>query len=60
MNIQALLGARPSTGSSRRPAASDKGKDRARASAAATDTQDVVEISVEGRERAASDTPDER
>jgi len=58
MNIQALLGTRPSTGSSRRPATTDKGRDRGRASGAFAEPQDVVELSVEGRERAAADSQD--
>ena len=56
MNIQALLGTRPATGSSRRPAAAEKGRGGAGASAAGTDTQDVVELSVEGKQRAAADS----
>lgn len=57
MNIQALLGARPSTGSSRRPASVEKSKERVRAGSA-SDPQDVVEISVEGKEKAAADGQD--
>lgn len=55
MNIQALLGARPATGSSRRPAVEVKGKERASAQPSAEEPRDTVELSVEGRERAASD-----
>jgi hypothetical protein len=57
MNIQALLGTRPSTGSSRRPASVEKAKDRARSSGA-SEPQDVVELSTEGKERAAADSQD--
>ncbi len=56
MNIQALLGTRPATGSSRRPASIEKGKDRAQGSTAGSEAHDVVEISVEGKERAAADS----
>lgn len=58
MNIQAMLGTRPATGSSRRPNASEKGKERARAGST-SEPQDTVEISVEGKERAAADSQNE-
>jgi hypothetical protein len=58
MNIQALLGARPAAGSSRRPAADEKGRAKERAGAAGAEPQDVVELSVEGKERAAADSQD--
>jgi hypothetical protein len=60
MNIQALLGTRPSTGSSRRPASTDRAKDRQRSSGVTGEPQDVVELSVEGKERAAADSQDEQ
>ena len=56
MNIQALLGTRPAAGSPRRPGSIDKSRDKDRAGAAGGDPQDVVEISVEGKERAAADS----
>jgi hypothetical protein len=56
MNIQALLGTRPATGSSRRPTSAEKGRDRAPSGAGGTEPQDVVELSVEGKERAAADS----
>jgi hypothetical protein len=59
MNIQALLGTRPATASPRRPAGSDKSREREQPSAASGDPQDVVEISVEGKQRAAADTRDD-
>lgn len=58
MNIQALLGTRPETGSSRRPVSGEKGRERARATEG--DPQDVVELSVEGKQRAAADSQDGR
>lgn len=59
MNIQALLGTRPATGSSRRPSATEKNRERARA-ASSSEPQDTVEISVEGKERAAADSQGEQ
>lgn len=58
MNIQALLGTRPSTGSSRRPTSVEKGRDRERTNASGADVSDTVEISVEGKEKAAADSQD--
>lgn len=55
MNIQALLGARPAAGSSRRSVSDDKGRDRVRVGPTMGEPQDVVELSVEGKERAAAD-----
>jgi hypothetical protein len=60
MNIQALLGTRPSAGSPRRPVGDDKGRDRDRTKVAVFgDPHDVVELSVEGKKRAATDSGDE-
>jgi hypothetical protein len=58
MNIQALLGTRPATGSSRRPATTEKARDRESAAGATGEPQDIVELSVEGKERAAADAQD--
>jgi hypothetical protein len=58
MNIQALLGTRPATGSSRRPVTLEKGRERDRPGAIGAEPQDTVELSVEGKERAAADAQD--
>lgn len=61
MNIQALLGTRPAAGSPRRPGATEKGRDRDRASAAgAGGTHDIVELSTEGKQRAAADSEEDQ
>lgn len=60
MNIQALLGARPEAGTTRRPALHEKERGRARVQGADDDAPDVVELSVEGKRRAADDSQDDR
>lgn len=56
MNIQALLGTRPAAGPPRRPGSIEKSRDKEQAGGASGEPQDVVEISVEGKERAAADS----
>lgn len=58
MNIQALLGTRPATGSSRRPGSTEKAKGRDSGGEAVSEPQDIVELSVEGKEKAAADSGD--
>lgn len=61
MNIQALLGTRPAAGSPRRPGASDKGREQSGASATGGgENLDVVELSVEGKQRAAADAGEDQ
>ena len=58
MNIQALLGTRPETGTARRPVSDEKGRGRDRARASGGESPDVVVLSVEGKQRAAADAQD--
>jgi hypothetical protein len=58
MNIQALLGTRPETEAPRRTVVGEKGRDRERVPVADGAPRDIVELSVEGKQRAAADSQD--